>query len=154
MELAPLLRDVFRGQPPAALLHQRQNRLVNLLGRRLVVGDEGGFHIALFDVCRQQTQGAQSAGGGWDEHRVDAHLLGQVDGVEGTGAAVGHQGEIGGVVAFFHGNHTDGPGHVGVDDADDALGRCLHGESHRVCNRFFMAARDSWASIFSRPPST
>lgn len=84
VELAPLLRDVFRGQPPAALLHQRQNRLVNLLGRRLVVGDEGGFHIALFDVCRQQTPGRTERRGGWDEHRVDAHLLGQVDGVEGT----------------------------------------------------------------------
>ena len=141
VELAAVLVHMLRVQPLAALRHQIAHQVIQQLGRRLVIRQQRCADIALFDVRCEEAQCAQGARRRRDQHRANTHLLGQLSRVEGAGPAVGHHGEIGGVITLFHCDDADCSGHVGIHHADNALRRFFirkaHGLGDLPANRLF-----------------
>ena len=54
--------------------------------------------------------------------------------MNGPGAAVGNEREVTRVAALLGRDRPQGPGHAGVRDAVDAVGRLEHGQPERICD--------------------
>src|SRR5262245_34667091 len=79
----------------------------------------------LDDVSQADAEGAQDAGVGMAEDPRDAELGGNGAGVLRAGGAEGDEDVLAGVVALGERDAADRRGHVGIGDADEALGE-LH----------------------------
>ena len=97
----------------------------------------------------EQADGAEQPGHGRDEDGRDAELVGKPAGMNGAGAAVGDEREVTRVAALLGRDRPQGPGHAGVRDAVDAVGRLEHGQPERHSRRAATASSASsrWIAI-------
>jgi hypothetical protein len=112
----------------AQLAQIRQQLLVaELFGH----GQVGARRLVLH-LRRGIAVGAQDPGARRHDHRPGLRENTQGVGVQRTGAAETHEGEVSRVIALLHGDQAQGAEHGFVDDTDDALRRFHEADTHGV----------------------
>ncbi len=107
---------------------------------------QAGHREVVAQVRRQQADSAENAGKARHKQACRVELAHEFRAVDGTRAAEGREREIARIEAAFHRHHLQRPGHVGVDQIDNALrgGDEVHAERFRnmLANRIFGGVGD------------
>ena len=122
------------------MLLQRAIDSFDLLELGVFQRREPGAHEIVAQIGEQHAEGREYTGRERHDDLAHADLARHLDGVQGTGAAIGEQHEIAGIETALGGDALHRVGHRGGGDAQDSVGGLDRAHAERIADLAFERA--------------